>query len=51
MANPETPAVDENKIIAERRAKLAALREKGTLTRIPSVVTTSPVICTSNTMP
>ncbi|QBZ82687.1 Lysine--tRNA ligase, heat inducible [Hydrogenovibrio crunogenus] len=31
MANPEnpTPEVDENKIIAERRAKLAALREAG----------------------
>lgn len=29
MANVETPEVDENKIIAERRAKLSALREEG----------------------
>jgi len=29
MANVETPEVDENKIIAERRAKLTALREMG----------------------
>lgn len=29
MANVETPEVDENKIIAERRAKLSALREAG----------------------
>ncbi|PLA74974.1 lysine--tRNA ligase [Hydrogenovibrio sp. SC-1] len=29
MANVETPEVDENKIIAERRSKLTALREMG----------------------
>lgn len=29
MANVETPEVDENKIIAERRTKLTALREMG----------------------
>ena len=28
-AEPATPALDDNKIIAERRAKLAAIREKG----------------------
>ena len=42
---PTQPPADENKLIAERRAKLDKLRERASRTRTTSAATRSPTSC------